>query len=150
MRISARTDYALRVLVELAAAENRPLTCEGIAQAQRIPFRFLKAVVRDLRLAGLVRSQRGCEGGYWLGRPAAETTLADVVRAVDGVLLTVNDEPPEADAYPEPTGGLGAFWLALGARVEELFASVTVADLLDGTAEPVLSGVLSLSLPGRS
>lgn len=150
MRISARADYAVRVLVELAAAQARPLTCEGIAQSQEIPFRFLKAVVRDLRLAGLVRSQRGCEGGYWLGRPAAEISLAEVVRAVDGVLLTVNDESPETVAYPEPTGGLGAFWVALGARVEELFAAVTIADLREGTAASVLSGVLSLSVPGRS
>jgi Rrf2 family protein len=148
MRISARTDYAVRVLVELAAAETRPLTCEGIAQSQQIPFRFLKAVVRDLRLAGLVRSQRGCEGGYWLGRPAADITLADVVRAVDGVLLTVNDEAPATVAYPEPADGLGAFWLALGARVEELFTAVTVADLLAGTAAPFLSH--ALALPHRS
>lgn len=147
MRISARTDYAVRVLVELAAAETRPLTCEGIAQSQQIPFRFLKAVVRDLRLAGLVRSQRGCEGGYWLGRPAADVTLADVVRAVDGGLLTVNDEAPETVAYPEPTDGLGAFWLALGARIEELFTAVTIADLLAGTAVPFLSH--TLAVPSR-
>lgn len=150
MRISARTDYAVRVLVELAAAEDRPLSCEGIAQSQQIPFRFLKAVVRDLRLAGLVRSQRGCEGGYWLGRAAAEISLADVARAVDGVLFTVNDELPETVAYPEPTGGLGGFWTGLGARIEELFAAVTVADLLAGTAAPFLAGALALAPAGRA
>lgn len=70
MQISAKADYAVRALVELAADSARPLTCERIALAQGIPFRFLKSVFRDLRSAGLVRSQRGCEGGYWLGRDA--------------------------------------------------------------------------------
>ena len=96
MRISARTDYAVRVLVSLAADASRPLTCEGIAAQQQIPYRFLKAVVRDLRRAGLVRSQRGCEGGYWLGREAAAITLAEVVAAVDGELLNVQRRGAEA------------------------------------------------------
>src|SRR5438445_280084 len=110
MRISARTDYAIRVLVELAADTSRPLTCEGIASSQQIPYRFLKAVVRDLRQAGLVRSQRGCEGGYWLGRPAGSISLADVVAAVDGELPTVNGQTPEAQVYPAPAQRSGRLW----------------------------------------
>lgn len=129
MRISARTDYAIRVLVELAADTSRPLTCEGIASSQQIPYRFLKAVVRDLRQAGLVRSQRGCEGGYWLGRPAESISLADVVAAVDGELLTVNGETPEAVVYPEPAQRIDRLWRGLRTRVGELFAGISVADL---------------------
>ncbi len=79
MHISAKADYAARALLELARAPARPLTCEVIASSQQIPFRFLKSVVGELRRAGLVRSQRGCEGGYWLGRPAEDITLLDVV-----------------------------------------------------------------------
>jgi len=138
MRISARTDYAVRVLVELAADTNRPLTCEGIASSQQIPYRFLKAVVRDLRQAGLVRSQRGCEGGYWLGRPAESISLADIVTAVDGELLTVNGETPESLAYPAPAetrrracGG------RCGRTLAKLLAGVSVADLVaDTPSEP--------------
>lgn len=129
MRISARTDYAIRVLVELAADTSRPLTCEGIASSQQIPYRFLKAVVRDLRQAGLVRSQRGCEGGYWLGRPAESISLADVVAAVDGELLTVNGETPEAASYPEPAQRIDQLWRGLRAHIRELFAEVSIADL---------------------
>lgn len=134
MRVSARTDYAVRVLIELAAADDRPVTCEAVAESQQIPYRFLKSVVRDLRLAGLVRSQRGCEGGYWIGRDAAAITLADVVRAVDGDLFTVNDEPPAVVAYPAPAAGLGLFWQSLGARIEDVFGGVSIADLLNQTA----------------
>jgi Rrf2 family protein len=130
MRISARTDYAVRVLVELAADTARPLTCEGIADSQQIPYRFLKAVVRDLRLAGLVRSQRGCEGGYWLGRPAGEISLAQVVAAVDGELLTVNGETPEAVVYPAPAEGVDLLWRGLRAHFNRLLAGITIADLV--------------------
>ncbi|HEX4791358.1 MAG TPA: Rrf2 family transcriptional regulator [Actinospica sp.] len=134
MRISARTDYALRVLVSLADAASRPLTCEGIAEQQGIPYRFLKSVVRDLRLAGLVRSQRGCEGGYWIGREAATISVADVVAAVDGDLLTVNGEVPDPAGYPAPAARLETLWRGLHAHLAELFGGVSIADLAG--AEP--------------
>src|SRR6185312_11792075 len=103
MRISARADYAIRALAELAVDPSRPLTCEAIASSQDIPFRFLKAVLNDLRRSGLVRSQRGCEGGYWLGRDPASIPLADAVRAVDGQVFTVNGLDPDTLGYPGPT-----------------------------------------------
>jgi Rrf2 family protein len=130
MRISARTDYAVRVLVSLAAESSRPLTCESIAAHQQIPYRFLKSVVRDLRVAGLVRSQRGCEGGYWLGRAAEQISLADVVAAVDGELLTVNGEVPEPSGYPAPADRVEVLWQGLRARLAGIFAGVTIADLI--------------------
>ena len=132
MRISARTDYAIRVLVELAADTTRPLTCEGIASSQQIPYRFLKAVVRDLRQAGLVRSQRGCEGGYWLSRPAEEITLLDVVRAVDGEVVTLRGEPLADLTYPAPAAVLPAVWRSVEAGVAAALGAVTVAALLAG------------------
>ena len=135
MRISARTDYALRVLVSLAADASRPLTCEGIADQQQIPYRFLKSVVRDLRLAGLVRSQRGCEGGYWIGREPAAISLADVVAAVDGELFTVNGEVPDPEAYPAPADRVELLWRGLRGYLARVFAEVTLADRAD-EAEP--------------
>jgi Rrf2 family protein len=146
MRISARTDYAIRVLVELAADTARPLTCEGIASSQQIPYRFLKAVVRDLRQAGLVRSQRGCEGGYWLGRPADSISLADIVTAVDGELLTVNGETPEALVYPAPAERIDALWQAMRAHLHELLAGVSVADLVAETPSPSAAALLGAGL----
>jgi len=150
MRISARTDYAIRVLVELAADTGRPLTCEGIASSQQIPYRFLKAVVRDLRQAGLVRSRRGCEGGYWLGRPAGSISLADVVAAVDGELLTVNGEAPESLEYPAPAERVDALWRALRAHVSELMAAVTIADLTTDTPGEAARALLGTGLAALS
>ncbi|GAB3824268.1 RrF2 family transcriptional regulator [Dactylosporangium cerinum] len=140
MRISAKADYAIRALVELAADAGRPLVCEGIAAAQHIPYRFLKSVMRDLRRTGLVRSQRGCEGGYWLGRDAATITLADVVGAVDGELMTVHGESLEGSADTTRAPGVTAVWRAIQARTEEILTGVTIADLLtDAPAEPAAS-----------
>ncbi|GAA2395445.1 Rrf2 family transcriptional regulator [Dactylosporangium salmoneum] len=144
MRISAKADYAIRALVELAADAGRPLVCEGIAAAQHIPYRFLKAVMRDLRRAGLVRSQRGCEGGYWLARPAAEITLADVVGAVDGELLTVHGESLNDPADATRAPAVAAVWRAIQARTEEILTGVTLADLLDERPRTSAAALLGL------
>ncbi|WP_335978621.1 MULTISPECIES: RrF2 family transcriptional regulator [Streptomycetaceae] len=130
MHISAKADYATRALLELASEPARPLSCEAIASAQEIPFRFLKSVVAELRRAGLVRSQRGCEGGYWLGRAAEEITLLDVVRAVDGELITLRGEPLAGLAYPGPAAGLTAVWRQVEAEAAAVLGGVTVHTLL--------------------
>jgi Rrf2 family protein len=140
MHISAKADYAARALVELARDSARPLTCEAIASSQEIPFRFLKSVVGELRRGGLVRSQRGCEGGYWLSRPAEEITLLDVVRAVDGEVFTLRGEPLAGLAYPAPAAGLPGVWRSVEANAAALLGAVTIAALL--------SEDLSANLPG--
>ncbi|MCX5207853.1 Rrf2 family transcriptional regulator [Kitasatospora sp. NBC_00240] len=130
MHISAKADYAARALVELARDTARPLTCESIASSQEIPFRFLKSVVGDLRRAGLVRSQRGCEGGYWLGRPAEEISLLDVMRAVDGGLMTLRGEPLDQLDYPAPAQGLPDVWRAVEDSAAAILGRVTVSALV--------------------
>jgi Rrf2 family protein len=130
MHISAKADYATRALLELAREPARPLTCEAIASSQRIPFRFLKSVVGELRRAGLVRSQRGCEGGYWLGRPADEITLLDVSRVVDGELLTLRGEAVTALDYPGAASRLPDVWRRVEADAAAVLGGVTVASLL--------------------
>ncbi|WP_217559988.1 Rrf2 family transcriptional regulator [Streptomyces sp. GbtcB6] len=130
MYISAKADYAARALLELARQPDRPLTCEAVASSQDIPFRFLKSVVGELRRAGLVRSQRGCEGGYWLGRPAAEITLLDVARAVDGEVITLRGEPLAGLDYPGPAVGLPDVWRRIEEEATAVLAGVTIAGLL--------------------
>ncbi|MFC9324269.1 RrF2 family transcriptional regulator [Kitasatospora sp. NPDC057015] len=134
MHISAKADYAARALVELARDTARPLTCESIASSQGIPFRFLKSVVGDLRRAGLVRSQRGCEGGYWLGRPAEQISLLDVMRAVDGGLITLRGEPLAELHYPAPAQGLPGVWRAVEDSAAEILGRVTISTLVDAPA----------------
>ena len=96
MRISARTDYAIRAVAHIAAqmavhGEDVPVKADDIARAQDIPPKYLLDILRDLRAAHLLRSQRGADGGYLLARPPRQMTLGDVIRALDGPLATVHD-----------------------------------------------------------
>src|ERR1700726_2703735 len=114
MRISAKADYAVRAAVELAAAsDEKPVKAERIATAQGIPLNFLENILGELRHAGLVRSQRGAEGGFRLARPANEVTVADVIRAVEGPLASVRGGPPEDVAYVGASTSLLRVWIAV-------------------------------------
>jgi len=133
MRLSAKADYALRAAAELAAStDGAPVKTEQIAAAQAIPPRFLESILLQLRNAGLVRSQRGAEGGYWLARPAAEITLADVIRVVEGPLASVRGERPESLAYRGAAEPLGLVWIAVRANLRAILETVTLADLAAG------------------
>ena len=129
MRISAKADYAVRAAVELAGAGEGPVKGEAIARAQSIPLKFLENILGDLRQAGIVRSQRGAEGGYWLARPANEITVADIMRAVDGPLVGIRGERPEDVAYEGAAESLQQVWIALRANLRGVVEQVTIADL---------------------
>jgi Rrf2 family protein len=134
MRVSAKVDYALRAGVELALAEpeTRPVKGERIAQAQEIPLKFLENILGDLKHAGLVRSQRGAEGGYWLARPADEITLAEVIRAVEGPLANVRGIRPDELEYSGAAERLKDVWIAVRANLRSVLEEVTLADVANG------------------
>jgi Rrf2 family protein len=133
VRVSAKVDYALRASIELAgAASDGPVKGERIAQAQEIPLKFLENILVDLKHAGIVRSQRGVEGGYWLARPADEVTIADVVRAVEGPIANVRGLGPEKVEYSGSAERLRDVWIAVRASLRGVLESVTLADLARG------------------
>ena len=133
MRISAKVDYAVRAAVQLAAADgDRPTKGDAIAQAQAIPVKFLENILGDLRHAGLVRSQRGADGGYWLNRPASEISVADIIRAVEGPLASVRGQRPEDIAYVGPAEPLSSVWIAVRASLRAVAEQVTLADIATG------------------
>ncbi len=132
MRISAKADYALRAAAELATADGGPVKGERLASSQEIPPKFLENILGDLRHAGLVRSQRGADGGYWLQRPAGEITLAEIVRAVEGPLATVRGQRPEDVAYSGAAEQLQRVWIAVRRNLREVLEQVTLADLAAG------------------
>ena len=133
MRVSARADYAIRALVELAAAgPDAALRGDAIASAQAIPTKYLENLLADLRRDRLVTSQRGARGGYRLARPASGITLADVIRAIDGPLAGVRDDAPEDVSYPGPAAPLRDVWVALRASMRTVLEAVTVADVAGG------------------
>jgi Rrf2 family protein len=131
MRLSARVDYALRAVVEIAATAG-PLTAERVARAQEIPPKFLESILLQLRRGGVVQSQRGPEGGYWLARPAGDITLADVIRVIDGPLANVRGQRPEEVGYHGAAQALQEVWIALRASEREILELVTIADVASG------------------
>ena len=131
MRVSAKVDYALRAMVELAAAPPGPLKSERIASAQAIPQKFLENILLDLRRAGLVTSQRGTEGGYGLARPAHAISLADVIRAVEGPIATVRGVRPEDVSYVGRAAPLRQVWIDLRAAMRGVLEETSLADVLE-------------------
>ena len=129
MRITAKADYAVRAAVELAAASDGPTKGDAIAKAQGIPLKFLENILGDMRHAGIVRSQRGADGGYWLARDAKLISVADVIRAVEGPLASVRGEPPEEIDYGGAAEDLQKVWIAVRASLRSVAERVTLADI---------------------
>ena len=132
VRVSAKADYAIRAAIELAAAGDGPVKGDRIAQAQEIPSNFLENILSDLRNAGIVASRRGADGGYWLAKPAAEVSLADVIRAVDGPLANVRGIRSEQVTYQGSAEKLRDVWVAVRASLRDVLENVTLAELARG------------------
>lgn len=134
MRLSARVDYALRAAAELAAAQDvgAPLSAEKLATAQEISAKFLESILLQLRRGGVVTAQRGPDGGYRLARPAAEISLAEIIRVVDGPLANVRGQRPEDLGYAGAAAALQEVWIALRASEREILELVTLADVASG------------------
>lgn len=131
MRVSAKVDYALRALLELAAAPPGQVTAERLATAQGIPPKFLENILLELRRAELVVSQRGVDGGYRLAKPAGEISVADVVRALEGPIASVRGVRPEEVEYEGPARSLQPLWVELRASMRGVLEQTTLADLVE-------------------
>src|SRR5262245_3194157 len=132
MRVSAKSDYALRALIEMASREDgRAVSAEELGRRQEIPHGFLQAILADLRRAGVVMSQRGQSGGWRMGRPASEVSVADVIRAVDGPLVSVYGLRPEAVTYNETADVLQHVWIAARDSLRDVFEHVSIQQLAD-------------------
>ena len=134
MRITAKADYAVRAAAELAAAQPSGELVKGeqLARAQSIPQNFLENILTELRRAGIIRTRRGAEGGYLLARPAAEISVAEVLRAVEGPLAAVQGIRPEDLEYRGAAEKLPEVWVALRASLRAVLEGVSLAELAGG------------------
>lgn len=147
MRVSARVDYALRALVELAACpQGSVVKGEELARLQNIPMRFLENILGDLRSAGIVSSRRGSEGGYWLAKPAAEVVLGEVIRSLEGPLANVQGVRPDAVDFEGHAAPLREVWVATRARLREVLDHVNLAEVASGSLPEHVKD--ALRLPG--
>jgi Rrf2 family protein len=134
MRVSAKSDYAVRALIEIARnAAEQPVRAEEIGRLQDIPKGFLQAILADLRKADILLSQRGQSGGWRFARRPAEVSLADVIRAVDGPLVSVYGVRPESVEYNATARGLQDVWVAARTSLRDVLEHVSIADLVEGS-----------------
>lgn len=146
MQISARVDYALRALCELAVAweedPKRLVKADELATRQDIPARFLEGILGSVRKAGLVFSQRGAEGGYRLARDPQDISMAEVIRVLDGPLGAVRSEAPEDAEYAGPAAHLRVVWVATRAALRSVLENTSLADVVAGRTSPEVDALL--------
>lgn len=142
MRVSAKSDYALRALIEMARSDGDAATsAEELGGRQDIPRGFLQAILADLRRAGIVRSQRGQSGGWRLAREASAVSIADVIRAVDGPLVSVYGLRPEEVSYNDSAEVLQQVWVAARTSLREVFEEVSLHDLASGALPALVAAM---------
>jgi Rrf2 family protein len=127
--VSARTDYAVRAMLAVAAEHTQLVKAATLAAAQDIPLSFLQGILLDLRRAGLLHSHRGVDGGYALARPAEDISVGDVVRAVGGALTTVRGMPTTTATYHGAATGLRDVWVAVEVAIQGVVDHKTLAEL---------------------
>jgi len=132
VQISARGDYAVRAALSLAVSYPTLMSTQTIALDQDMPRKFLEAILADLRRGGVVRAQRGAEGGYTLAQPPGDVTIGAVLRAVDGPLAGVRGLRPEETKYDGAAENLPRLWVAVRAAVREVVDEVSLAQVLSG------------------
>ena len=132
MQISAKTDYAVRALLLLASRSPDLVKVDVLTEQQGLPRKFVEAILSELRRAGLVRSQRGADGGYALARPAAEITIGAVIRVVDGPLAEVRGLRPHETTYTGVAKHLPDVWVAMRASLRTVLDETTLEAVLTG------------------
>jgi Rrf2 family protein len=142
VQISAKTDYAVRALLSLAAREPALTKVDAVVSEQGLPRKFVEAILGELRRAGLVRSQRGADGGYGLARPAAEITLGAVIRAVDGPLAEIRGLRAHETEYANVAEHLPELWVAVRSALRQVLDETTIAQVLTGKFPPQVRKLL--------
>lgn len=143
MYISAKVDYATRVLLTLAASDGAPIRGETLATEQGLPVRFVENTLVEMRRAGLVTSHRGADGGYRLGRPASAISIADVIRTLEGPLAEVHGLRPDQRSYEGAAEHLQDVWVALRAAMRSVLETVTLDHVVKGRLPPLVAKMIS-------
>jgi Rrf2 family protein len=150
VRLTARADYCVRAALELAAADPEAVKAEQISTAQSIPPRFLANIMGDLVRAGVVRSQRGAEGGYRLARPVGEISVADVLRAEEGFLIDIHGQRPEELHYDGAADHLREVWVAARAAYRAVLEQVSLEDVVTRSLPAEVQALVSQADSWRS
>jgi Rrf2 family protein len=134
MKLSTRTRYGIRAIIELAQYEGtRPLQLKTIAERQDISIKYLEQLMGMLRSAGLVRSVRGSKGGYTLGRPPEQITLSEVFRCLEGAVTTTECVGDEDVCKRSADCVARDLWIEVEAAIHHVLDSITLDDMVKRT-----------------
>jgi len=131
MKFSTKSRYALRLMAELARyAPGATVSLKEISERQNLSLKYLEQIVTPLARVGLVKSERGSQGGYRLSRPAAQITAGDILRAVEGEIVPVPCLATSAESCPHRAQceTLG-FWEGLNQVINQYIDSATLEKL---------------------
>jgi Rrf2 family transcriptional regulator, cysteine metabolism repressor len=135
MRISAKGEYAIRAMLDLAVHHGEGLIpIQDVAQRQRIPQRYLEQVLLLLKRAGFLVSKRGSTGGYRLGRLPGEVSVGDVLRAVEGRVTALEVAGRDPRAARDTSPDLAELWQKVSDAVSAVIDRTTFAELAERVA----------------
>ena len=130
MRVTMKGDYGLRAMIDMAGRYGRgPTPSAEIARRQAIPEHFLDQVLITLRRAGLVKSQRGPQGGHMLARPPAQISMYDVLQALEGAPASLDCVPQAATCQLSPGCGMRDIWAQIDTFARDLLSATTLEQL---------------------
>jgi len=139
LKLSTKTRYGLRAMIELAMAEpGEPLEMSTIAQRQKLSRKYLHALLSTLKDAGLTESVRGAKGGYRLARPASEIHISEIYEILEGRLSVVDCVAEPECCKEEPACRTAPLWKRLNAALVDVLYQTTLADLSQKT--PAVEG----------
>lgn len=147
MEISRKTDYALRMLAALVSDPDGIISVRTAAKENNIPYSFARSIQHDLALAGIVENSRGAAGGMRLAVDPRETTLLQLVEAVQGPIIVSGCATALDGTEPCPRRGACRFtsvWCNAERMLRQLFSSVTLHELVVERRSPVFRGTFEL------
>lgn len=136
MKLSTRTRYAVRAMIELAQNEtSRPLQLKIIAERQDISVKYLEQLMAVLRSAGLIRSVRGSKGGYVLSKAANQVRLSDILHCLEGSVTTVECVEDSQSCVRAAECAARQVWVKVQRAIEEVLQSITLQDVVNMTKD---------------
>lgn len=145
MKISAKVDYALQAVVEIAVATKKDslISAEEISIRREIPEKFLEGILTLLRKSGVINSYRGPSGGFELAKKPQDIAVADIIRIIDGPLAAVRGFAPEEIDYAGPVKHVADVWIATRASLRNVLENISIADILTGDFDVSVSKLLN-------
>jgi Rrf2 family protein len=146
VHVSARADYAMRALLQIARSYPGRVTMADIISAQALPRSYVEAILPELRRDDFVRLWRGGAASYSVARPPDQITVGSVLRALDGPFTRVRGLPPHEVTYCGVAQELSVLWAAASAALDELLDAVTLADVLAGDWSEVVTRLTAVPI----